>query len=117
MYVVKHRHFPPSLQTISLPLFPISSFRLPDLGTHIDTKETGHIVEIQITLVALLAIKKGGGHAAYKLARLLELNAKVGVLCQRNVISSPARCRTTCPYFVLTDRKPPISRVVLMTIR
>ena len=43
-------------------------------------KETGHIVEIQITLEALLVIKKGGGHAVYKLARLLELNAQVSVL-------------------------------------
>ena len=70
------------------------------MGTHIDGKETGHIVEIQITLVALLAIKKGGGHAAYKLARLLELNAQVSFPYQHNAISSPARCRTTHPICV-----------------
>jgi hypothetical protein len=38
-------------------------------------KKTGHIVEMQITLSALLKIKTGGGYAVYKLARLLELNA------------------------------------------
>ena len=37
---------------------------------------TGHIVEIQITLSAFLDIKKSGGHAVYKLARLLELNQR-----------------------------------------
>ena len=36
-----------------------------------------HCVEIQVTLVSLLKIKKSGGHAVYKLARLLELNEKV----------------------------------------
>ena len=35
-----------------------------------------HYVEIQVTLASLLAIKKSGGHAVYKLARLLELNER-----------------------------------------
>ena len=78
MYVVNRRHFPPSLQTCHFSL--LAPFHLPDLGAHIVMKETGHVVEIQITFVALLMIKKGGGHAVYKLARLLELNAQVSVL-------------------------------------
>ena len=41
-------------------------------AVHVDT---GHIVEVQITLRPLLEIKTSGGHAVYKLARLLELNA------------------------------------------
>lgn len=39
-------------------------------------KDLHHYVEIQITLKCLLTIKKNGGHAVYKLARLLELNEK-----------------------------------------
>ena len=35
---------------------------------------SGHIAEIQITFRSFFTIKSGGGHAVYKLARLLELN-------------------------------------------
>ena len=38
------------------------------------SKSTGHIAEVQITLVPLMQIKSSGGHAAYQLARLLALN-------------------------------------------
>ena len=62
------------------------------MGTYIDGKETGHIVEIQITLVALLVIKKGGGHAVYKLARSLELNAQVSVLSAQYAIYYKLTC-------------------------
>jgi len=37
-------------------------------------RSNGHIVEIQITLRGLFAIKSGGGHSEYKLTRVLDLN-------------------------------------------
>jgi hypothetical protein len=37
-------------------------------------RANGHIVEIQITLEGLLAVKTGCGHTQYKLVRVLELN-------------------------------------------
>jgi len=46
-----------------------------------------HVVEIQITLSPLLDIKMHGGHAVYKLARLLELNAQETT----NVVTMPSK--------------------------
>ena len=40
------------------------------------SRKTGHIVEVQITLTPLLAIKAGGGHAVYQIARLHGLNER-----------------------------------------
>ena len=47
-----------------------------DLLLNMRCKETGHIVEMQVTLQSLLRIKSGGGHAAYKLGRILDLSSK-----------------------------------------
>jgi len=45
-----------------------------DLLLNVRDPANGHIAEVQITLSSLLAIKTGGGHAEYKLARVLGLN-------------------------------------------
>ena len=45
-----------------------------DMLLNVRDKASGHIAEIQITFRSFFAIKSGGGHAVYKLARLLELN-------------------------------------------
>ena len=41
-----------------------------DLLLNLEIVGTKHIVEVQITLTPLLAIKAGGGHAAYQIARV-----------------------------------------------
>ena len=51
---------------------PTGGYR--DLLLNLRCNATGHIAEVQITLVPLLRVKTGGGHAAYALARLLHLN-------------------------------------------
>ena len=45
-----------------------------DMLMNVRDKTSGHIAEIQITFRSFYAIKSHGGHAVYKLARLLELN-------------------------------------------
>ena len=47
-----------------------------DLLINARDKANGHIVELQLTFKNFFDIKTNGGHAAYKLARLLELNEK-----------------------------------------
>jgi hypothetical protein len=44
-----------------------------DLLINVSINDTGHIFEIQVTLEGLMAIKTGGGHLLYKLARTLNL--------------------------------------------
>ena len=45
-----------------------------DMLLNVRDQTSGHIAEIQITFRSFFTIKSGGGHAVYKLARLLELN-------------------------------------------
>ena len=45
-----------------------------DMLLNVQDNTSGHIAEIQITFRRFFTIKSGGGHAVYKLARLLELN-------------------------------------------
>ena len=45
-----------------------------DMLLNVRDNASGHIAEIQITFRSFFTIKSGGGHAVYKLARLLELN-------------------------------------------
>ena len=47
-----------------------------DLLLNLESTATKHIVEVQITLAPLLAIKAGGGHAAYQIARVHDLFEK-----------------------------------------
>ena len=47
-----------------------------DMLLNLRCEATGHIFEVQITLAPLLAIKAGGGHAAYQLARMHKLFEK-----------------------------------------
>jgi len=44
--------------------------RLPPLLLNVEIVGSKHIVELQITLTPLLAVKAGGGHAAYQIARV-----------------------------------------------
>ena len=37
-------------------------------------EQEGHVIEVQISLVRLLQVKTGGGHANYQVARKLKLN-------------------------------------------
>ena len=55
---------------------PSSTGGYRDMLVNAVHKDLHHYVEIQVTLKCLLTIKKNGGHAVYKLARLLELNEK-----------------------------------------
>ena len=47
-----------------------------DMLLNLRCEATGHIVEVQITLDPLLAIKAGGGHASYQIARTHNLFEK-----------------------------------------
>ena len=51
---------------------PTGGYR--DMVLKLRCKSTEHIAEVQITLVRLLSVKQSGGHAAYAVSRLLELN-------------------------------------------
>ena len=47
-----------------------------DMLLNLLCKATGHIVEVQITLSKLIAVKASGGHASYAIARVHELFEK-----------------------------------------
>ena len=66
--------------------------------------DTGHIVEIQITLERLMAVKLSGGHSAYKLARTFgffkkEISHHVGALTDSTIskVASGILRGTQCP--------------------
>ena len=52
---------------------PDSNGGYRDLLINVALVDTGHIVEIQVTLESLLTLRTGGGHALYTLARVLNL--------------------------------------------
>ena len=64
-----------------------------DMLLNLRCEATGHIVEVQITLDPLLAIKAGGGHANYQIARTHNLFEKT---TYRHEVRSHRRCSPTC---------------------
>ena len=85
-----------------------------DLLLNLRCKETGHIVEVQVSLASLLLVKAAGGHASYQLARMhgffeetsykyegkLSEQARPAPMPRRRVVAPaaplPAACETGC---------------------